>query len=175
MPYKSERCKIAGTKYDKRRKLTAEQKAEIAELIGLSSREIARMYGISRRMVQFIQHPERLQRNKQCRANRGGWRQYYDRQEWAANMRKHRQHKHALYVAGKITPPTGILTGATPEITSATRQEANGPARKANGHGAYQKILQKCKKVVDIIKNLYYNVSIKGKKPNRAGGLRHRA
>ena len=80
MPYKSERCIIAGTKYDKRRKLTEEQKAEITELIGLSSREIARMYGVSRRTVQFIQHPERLQRNKQCRANRGGWRQYYDRQ-----------------------------------------------------------------------------------------------
>lgn len=163
MPYKSERCKIAGTKYDKRRKLTAEQKAEIAELIGLSSREIARMYGISRRMVQFIQHPERLQRNKQCRANRGGWRQYYNRQEWAKAMRKHSRYKHALYVAGKITPPAGILT-------SATRQKANNPAPKANKHGAYQKILQKCKKVVDIIKKLYYNDNVKGKKPDRAGG-----
>lgn len=40
MPYKSERCKIAGTKYDKRRKLTEEQKAEIAELVGLSTREL---------------------------------------------------------------------------------------------------------------------------------------
>lgn len=170
MPYKSERCKIAGTKYDKRRKLTAEQKAEIAELIGFSSREIARMYGVSRRTVQFIQHPERLQRNKQCRANRGGWRQYYNRQEWAANMRKHRQHKHALYKAGKITPPVGILTSATPEITSATRQSPRATRQKANNHGAYQKIYKNVKKVVDIVKNLYYNVSIKGKEPNRAGG-----
>ena len=163
MPYKSERCKIAGTKYDKRRKLTAEQKAEIAELIGLSSREIARKYGVSRRTVQFIQHPERLQRNKQCRANRGGWRQYYDRQEWAANMHKHRQHKHALYTAGKITPPAGILTSTTPKIEVPT-------PRKANNHWAYQKIYKNIKKVVDIVKNLYYNVIIKGKKPNRAGG-----
>lgn len=171
MPYKSERCKIAGTKYDKRRKLTAEQKAEIAELIGLSSREIARMYGVSRRTVQFIQHPERLQRNKQFRANRGGWRQYYNRQEWAANMRKHRQHKHALYVAGKITPPAGILTSATRQKTSATPLKSNNPTPlNLNNHGAYQKILQKCKKVVDIIKKLYYNDNIKGKKPNRAGG-----
>ena len=98
MPYKSERCRIAGTKHDKRRKLTEEQKTEIAELTGLSTRKIARMYGISRRMVQFIQHPERLQRCKQC----GGWRQYYNRQERAMFMRKHRRHKHALYVAGLL-------------------------------------------------------------------------
>lgn len=150
MPYKSERCKIAGTKYDKRRKLTDAQKAEIAELIGLSSREIARMYGVSRRTVQFIQHPERLERNKQCRANRGGWLYYYDRKQWATAMRKHRRHKQALYVAGLLQNTPADSQRATPEIIRATRQSPCATRQKANNHKAYQKILQKCKKVLTL-------------------------
>ena len=51
MPYKSERLRIAGTGYDKRRKLSEQDKADIKELTGMSIRGIARMYGVDKRTI----------------------------------------------------------------------------------------------------------------------------
>ena len=74
MPYKSEKIiKLAGTSKDRRRKLSDEQKDEIAALKGtISQRECAKRYGVSRRTIQFIWDPDKHKRNLQCRQERGG-------------------------------------------------------------------------------------------------------
>lgn len=103
MPYKSEKIKIEGTKFDKRVKLTPEDKKDIFEnALGLSQRELAKMYGVSRRTIQFILDPQKLVENKKRRQERGGWRQYYDRENQTATMREHRRYKQELKLKGEI-------------------------------------------------------------------------
>lgn len=63
--------KIAGTKLDRRRKLTEEQKKEIFEnKLGLSQRKLAAMYEVSRRTIQFILDPEKLIENKKTKTRK---------------------------------------------------------------------------------------------------------
>lgn len=102
MPYKSEKIKIAGTKHDKRIKLSETDKEEIRELVGMPIREIARLYGVDKRLIQFILYPERLVKNKLDRANRGGSAAYYDKDKQRDYMKKHRRYKQELYVKGEI-------------------------------------------------------------------------
>lgn len=103
MPYKSEKIKIEGTKHDKRRKLTEEQKKAIREnKLGLSQRKLATMYEVSRRTIQFILDPKKLEENRKRRAERGGWKQYYDKEENTKAVRKTRRHKQILFKAGEI-------------------------------------------------------------------------
>lgn len=53
---------IAGTMYDRRRKLSEEQKEEIRELSKeLSMRELSERYGVSRWMINLILHPEKYE------------------------------------------------------------------------------------------------------------------
>lgn len=103
MPYKSEKIRIEGTKLDRRIKLTPEQKDKIASLKGtISVRECARMYEVDKRTIQFIWYPERLERNKQLRQERGGWQQYYDKIKWRETMKEHRSYKQELFLEGKL-------------------------------------------------------------------------
>lgn len=102
MPYKSEKIKIAGTKHDKRIKLSEADKEEIKELVGMPIRAIARLYGVDKRLIQFILYPERLVKNKLDRANRGGSATYYDRDKNRDYVKKHRHHKQELYLKGEI-------------------------------------------------------------------------
>lgn len=59
-------------------------------------REIAREYGVDKRLIQFIVYPERKEKNLKLRAQRGGWKKYYDKDKNTEYMRKHRIHKHEL-------------------------------------------------------------------------------
>ena len=103
MPYKSETIKIEGTKFDRRIKLTQEQRDKIADLKGKISRRLcADTFGVSKRTIDFIWHPERLERNKQLRQERGGWKQYYNKDEWRECMKEHRHYKQELYLDKKI-------------------------------------------------------------------------
>jgi hypothetical protein len=64
---------------------------------GTSQRELARMFNVSRRLVQFTCMPEKLEQCKQRREERGGWKQYYKGgEEWAETMREHRNYKYNL-------------------------------------------------------------------------------
>lgn len=103
MPYKSEKIKIAGTKNDRRIKLTPEQKEEIRLNRGnLSQRKLAKEYGVSRRTVQFIIDPDKLKENLKRREERGGSMQYYNRASHAENIREHRRYKQDLMLKGEI-------------------------------------------------------------------------
>ena len=62
---KKPKIQIEGTNEDRRRKLTDDQREEIAENKGnLYQRELAEAYGVSRRTIQFIQQPEKLEENR---------------------------------------------------------------------------------------------------------------
>jgi hypothetical protein len=103
MPYKSEKIKIEKTKLDRRIKLTEEQKDKIASFKGLiSQRKCAEMFNVSRRTIVFIWFPEKLERNKQVRQERGGWKQYYNRNKNAEYIREHRRYKQKLFLKGEI-------------------------------------------------------------------------
>lgn len=81
---------------DRRRKLTEEQKQEIASIYqgGDSSlQKLALEYGVSKRTIHFIVNPEALAANKQRRQERGGWQQYYDKDQHREAMKEHRRYK----------------------------------------------------------------------------------
>lgn len=93
MPYKSEKIKVAGTVYDKRRKLTAEQVQAIKILNGqgYSQRLLASMFGCSKRSVQNILHPQKRSMPKSRPTS-----------YWTEAKRKYRKRKQELLKSGKI-------------------------------------------------------------------------
>ena len=105
MPYKCEKLKIP-KEYDKRIKLTDADKEEIQyrylKVGGVSQRELAREYGVSRRLIVFCIYPERQKINYQQRVARGGSKQYYDKTKNTNSMRKHRAYKQKLNLEGKL-------------------------------------------------------------------------
>lgn len=101
-------CKIddlrTGKENDRRIKIPASEHGYIKRRYqqGESLREIARSYGVDKRLIQFILNPERLKRNRELRKERGGWRQYYNKDKWREEHRKHREYKKRLFEEGKI-------------------------------------------------------------------------
>jgi len=88
---------------DKRIQLTPEQRSEIRDNPeGLSTHKLAAKYGVSRRLIQFIQHPERHAKNLLDRQQRGGSMKYYDHEKQAEYMQTHRAHKKRLLEEGVI-------------------------------------------------------------------------
>jgi ribosome-binding protein aMBF1 (putative translation factor) len=106
MPYKSEKIKIEGTKLDRRRKLTEDQKEYIRwlrEEEGLSQRKLATMFGVSRRLITYIIDPEKEKRNKAIqKQHRQEGRYKYTKEQWAEVMREHRHYKEKLHKDGLI-------------------------------------------------------------------------
>ena len=104
MPYKSEKMRVVGTKYDRRVKLTDEQKREIVELYAegtIGCLAIAKRYGVSKRLIQFILHPDRMEANRQrLKEHKAEYRP--TKEEWARTMREHRRYKQELYLKGEI-------------------------------------------------------------------------
>lgn len=97
--------KRVGKKYDQRIKLTEQDKIDMVELYAAgqySQRGLARKFGVSRRAIQFILDPKKLERNKQVREARGGSKQYYDTEKNTKALGKHRKYKKELLEAGKI-------------------------------------------------------------------------
>lgn len=106
MPYKAEKIKICGTQYDRRRKLSEDQKEYIRRLREeehLSQRKLAAMFGVSRRLITFIISPEKEAQNRDSFIKRKAEGRYkYSKEEWAQTIREHRQYKHKLHIEGKI-------------------------------------------------------------------------
>lgn len=93
MPYKSERIRIAGTKYDNRRKLSSDQVRAIKLLKeeGYSYRQLAAMFGCSKWTVQNIIHPQFRKPSKKRPT-----------EYWTEKKREYRQRKQALFKSGQI-------------------------------------------------------------------------
>lgn len=108
MPYKFEIDKLLiPTHKDKRVKLNSEQKKEIVALYATgnySQRELAKKYAVSRRLIQFVINPKKLEDNIQKRNDRGGSKQYYNKKANTIAKNKHRKYKRELYSSGELIP-----------------------------------------------------------------------
>ena len=93
MPYKSERIKIAGTKLDKRRKLSPDQVKAIKLLKeqGYSYRQLAEMFNCSKWSIQNIIIPT-LSKPQRKRPTA----------YWTEKKRDYRRRKQELFKSGKI-------------------------------------------------------------------------
>lgn len=111
MPYKSERIKIAGTQFDRRIKLTDEQKELmrwLREEGQISYNKLATQFNVSKRLVMFICNPEKYEESKEQskqRKREGRYKPY--KKEWAETVREHRKYKQELYLNNKITLENG--------------------------------------------------------------------
>lgn len=100
MPYKfqTDKKKIP-KKLDRRVKLSDDDKQQILRLRkeeGLSQRKLAQEFGVSRRTIQFILNPEKLEENNRRRAERGGSTLYYNKEDNTRNQQNHRRYKKQL-------------------------------------------------------------------------------
>jgi hypothetical protein len=106
MPYKSEKIKIANTKYDRRIKLTDEQREAIREEYAKGekgARVLAKEYGVSRSLIRFVVMPEKYERSKEMfRERRKDGRYDISSEEWRDLIKERRRYKQKLYLEGKI-------------------------------------------------------------------------
>ena len=112
MPYKCDTQKLLIPKdKDRRVKLSQEDKEEIRyrylEIGGVSQRELAREYGVSKRLIQFCIYPEKQKENYMKRMERGGSRQYYDREKHTESVRNTRRYRKELCDKGELITPEG--------------------------------------------------------------------
>jgi hypothetical protein len=115
LPFKNENIKMP-PEFDRRRKLTESDKAKIRAdfehgLYGVN--EAARVWKVSKRLIQFILYPERLAQNKAARAARGGWRQYYDKSKNTADTRNHRRYKQTVPIVA-VRSDSGVCRTLSP-------------------------------------------------------------
>lgn len=102
MPFKFE-TKLIPQELDRRRKLTDAQKAEIEARFkagGVSQRQLAKEYGVSRKLIQLIVDPEAKARNDQHIKEH--WRDYYDRDKHTQYARDFRNNKKELDYRGQL-------------------------------------------------------------------------
>ena len=105
MPRKSDKIKIANSEFDRRIKLTNNDKELIRwlrEEEQISYKKLADRFNVSKRSIIFICKPETLEKNKKLRENRGGWKVYYDKERNTKSIREHRNYKRDLYLKNKI-------------------------------------------------------------------------
>ncbi len=93
MPYKSERIPIAGTRLDRRVRLSEEQKDAIRILgeHGYSQRKMAEMFRCSKGAVQNVLKPQK-------RVSSSNMPTEY----WTRKKREYRQRKQGLFIDGKL-------------------------------------------------------------------------
>ena len=63
---------------------------------GTSINQIARDFKVSKRLIQFILFPERHEKNKQHRKDRGGSSIYYDKEKHNQAIKIHRRYKNKV-------------------------------------------------------------------------------
>ena len=61
-----------------------------------SQRQLARMFNVSRRLIQFILNPDAHKNNLERRREKGGSKIYYDKEKHTKAIREHRQYKKEL-------------------------------------------------------------------------------
>ncbi len=105
MPFefeKSGRYQIPRAK-DRRTKLTDDARQYIRRNPhDMSQMELARKFKVSKRLVQFVQSPEKAQANLDRREERGGSMQYYDKERHRGYMQRYRTHKKWLHQRNQL-------------------------------------------------------------------------
>jgi transposase len=112
MPSKQDKIKLGDALLDRRSKLIPCQKEMVGywHLKGLSANKIAKMFNVSKRTIQFIIDPNKLIENKLRREERGGWKQY-------ANKERHRQAIASLRKYKREILPVDLVPGRNPATT----------------------------------------------------------
>ena len=102
MPYKHINYKIP-KELDRRCKLSNDDRETIRSLKDkYSQRQLAKMFDVSRRLIQFILYPDKYKENLERRKERGGSKQYYDKDKWRNTMKEHRSYKQELYLKNQL-------------------------------------------------------------------------
>ncbi len=104
MPYKHKE-KLIPLEHDRRVKLNDTQRQEIRELYSsgsYSQRGLAKLYGVSRRLIVFILDPSKHEANVARKKELLETKSYYDKDKNAAYMLSHRQYKQKLYLDDKL-------------------------------------------------------------------------
>ncbi len=102
MPSKLDKISV-GKKFDRRIKLTPEQRKEVKLLSkNLSQRALARKYGVSRRLIQFIIDPTSYKEHLKKQKENKSWQKYYDKESHRISIQKLRNYKKQLKEEGKI-------------------------------------------------------------------------
>ena len=99
MPSPSEKIALADPFLDRRTRLLPCQRERTLALRnrdGLAYRAIAKIMGVSRRLVYFVINPDKQAEQKALAVLRQADGRYYDRARHTAAVREHRQHKQAL-------------------------------------------------------------------------------
>lgn len=98
MPYKFETLKIPLPKeFDRRVKLTDEQREEIRVLYGkISQRKLASIYGVSRSLIKRIGDDEYNARQKFLFKLRQADGRYYDKEKQRVYTKTHRDYKKKI-------------------------------------------------------------------------------
>lgn len=103
MPYKSEKIRLP-EQYDRRRKLTNEQKSEIRELYATgcySLNQLAKIYEVSKKTILLIVNKESKKKNDEYIKTH--WKEFQqDKETRNRAIRDWRRYKNQLYKEGKI-------------------------------------------------------------------------
>jgi len=87
--------------FDRRIKLTDQEREEIKKLHkeGMTIRAIARMFEkkCSRKTIQYIIYPERLETIYRRQKENKSWEKYYDKDKRREYMRSHRAYKKLVF------------------------------------------------------------------------------
>src|ERR1035437_10053724 len=94
-----DRYAIKNKELDKRYKLTDKDREEITALYpSLSLRDLAHLYDVDKRTIQFVLYPERLKTVN----FKGHWKKYYNKEKHRIAIAKYRQHKKELLEKGLL-------------------------------------------------------------------------
>jgi hypothetical protein len=99
MPYKTDTQRLGDPFLNRRIKLLPCQKEMIhywRNNMNAGINELARMFHVNKRSIQFILYPERQKRNVELRKQRGGWKEYSDKEYHKEKMKDHRRYKHEV-------------------------------------------------------------------------------
>lgn len=104
MPYKCEKMKTPA-QYDRRNKVTPEMAETMRQMFadGIPLRAIAREFKVHHRTVKLHINHEYAAAETQRRKIEKPWLRYYDTDQRRIVMRKYRQHKRDLELAGKLS------------------------------------------------------------------------
>lgn len=105
MSSKIDKMSISNKSLDRRVRLSDDDRKKIKELFfdeNYSKRKLANIFNVSRRTIQFIISPEKLEENKKRRTERGGSKVYYDKNKHKNFMKSHRNYKKKLFNEGLI-------------------------------------------------------------------------
>lgn len=105
VPSKLDKVPIDNPKHDKRVKLSNEDRDNIREEYvcgNISQNGLAKKYGVSKRLIQFVLYPEKQEVARKQFLERQKDGRYYNKDKHREYMKQHREHKKELYNKGLI-------------------------------------------------------------------------